>query len=58
MPTKKKPTPIRPLYGVAIKDCIKRGDTKEMKALAAQARKQVSDVKAALASLDKKIGAA
>jgi hypothetical protein len=49
--------PIRALYAVPIYDAIKRGDQKEMKALAAQARKQISEVKAALAALEKKIGA-
>jgi len=48
--------PIRALYAVPIYDAIKRGDPKEMKELAAQARKQISDVKAALAALEKKIG--
>lgn len=52
---KKKVKPIRPLYGVAIYDAIKRGDSKEMQALAAKARKEVSSVKTALASLDKKV---
>jgi hypothetical protein len=60
MPAKKttKKAPIRALYGPPIRDAIRRGDLKEMKALAAAARKQVSSVKAALASLEKKIGGA
>jgi len=56
--TKKKPTPIRPLYGVAIYDAIERGDAKEMQALAKEARKQVASVKTALAALEKKMGTA
>lgn len=55
--TSKKPVPIRPLYGVAIYDAMKRGDAKEMSALAKEGRKQVASVKSALATLEKKIGA-
>ena len=63
MPTRKstktsKKGTIRPLYGVPIYEAIQRGDTKEMKALATEARKQVSSVKKALASLEKKLGKA
>ena len=47
--------PIIALYGVPIYAAIKRGDSKEMKALAAKARKHISDVQTALAALDKKI---
>lgn len=63
MPTKapakgyKKPSPIVALYAVPIYACIKRGDIAEMKKMAAQARKHISDVTTALASLDKKITA-
>ncbi|HTG92676.1 MAG TPA: DUF1843 domain-containing protein [Pyrinomonadaceae bacterium] len=54
--TSKKPgSPIRPIYGIAIHDCMKRGNAAEMKKLAARARKHVKDVKAALAALEKKI---
>jgi hypothetical protein len=48
-------SPIRPLYAVPIYDCIKRGDPAEMKKLAAQARKHISDVTAAVAALEKKL---
>lgn len=47
--------PIRPLYAVPIYDSIKRGDSAEMKKLAAQARKHISDVKSALTALEKKL---
>lgn len=50
-----KPPVIRPLYGPPIYDAIKRGDAAEMKKLAAQARKHISEVKTALAALEKKI---
>jgi hypothetical protein len=43
------------LYGVAIRNAIARGDAQEMRQLAALARKQVSDVSAALGALEKKI---
>jgi hypothetical protein len=62
-PTKRRPAkpqklnvPIVALYAVPIYNAIKRGDAAEMKALAAQARKHVSDVSAALAALEKRIG--
>ena len=56
-PSKYKPTgPIVALYAVPIYNAIKRGDSAEMKKLAAQARKHVSDVTTALAALDKKLG--
>lgn len=48
--------PIVALYAVPIYNAIKRGDAAEMKKLAAQARKHVSDVSAALAALDKRLG--
>lgn len=58
-PAKKAPAakkaPIRALYGPPIRDAIKRGNASEMKKLAAQARKHISEVKAALAALEKKI---
>jgi len=56
MPASKKPSgPIRAIYGIAIHDCMKRGNTAEMKKLAVQARKHVKEVQAALAALEKKI---
>jgi uncharacterized protein DUF1843 len=47
-------TPIRPLYAAPIYEAIKRGDAAEMKKLAAQARKHISEVTAALTALEKK----
>lgn len=59
-PTKKasyaKPSPIRPLYAVPIREAIARDDAKEMNQLAAQARKHIAAVAAALESLEKRIG--
>jgi len=51
-PSKKPRGPIVALYAVPIYGAIKRGDPAEMRKLAAQARKHVSDVKTALASLE------
>jgi hypothetical protein len=51
----RKTSPIRALYAPPIHDAIKRGNAAEMKKLAAQARKHISQVKAALAALEKKI---
>lgn len=48
--------PIQPLYAVPIYAAAKRGDAAEMKSLAAQARKHISDLTAALSALDKKLG--
>jgi hypothetical protein len=48
---------IRALYAVPIYGAIKKGDAAEMKKLAAQARKHISEVSAALADLDKKLSA-
>jgi hypothetical protein len=48
--------PIVALYAVPIYAAIKRGNLAEMKKLAAQARKHISDVTAALAALETKIG--
>ena len=64
MPAKKAPakksakakSPIVALYAVPIHLCIKRGNLAEMKTMAAQARKHISDVSAALAALETKIG--
>jgi hypothetical protein len=47
--------PIVALYAVPIYGAIKRGDLAEMKKLAAQARKHISDVTTALAALDKQL---
>ena len=54
--TKKKATrpesgPVPP-YGDPIRKAIARGDTREMKNVAASARKWLADVQAALAQLD------
>jgi len=49
--------PIIALYAVPIYGAIKRGDAAEMKKLAAQARKHVSDVTSALADLEKRLSA-
>lgn len=48
--------PIIALYGVPIYGAIKRGNAAEMKKLAAQARKHISEVTTALAALEKKMG--
>ncbi len=45
--------PIVALYAVPIYDAIKRGEAAEMKKLATQARKHVSEVTSALAALEK-----
>lgn len=65
MPTRKAPaksakrtSPIVALYAVPIHACIRRGNLAEMRKMAAQARKHISDVTTALAALEKKIGAA
>lgn len=50
--------PIVALYAVPIYGAIKAGNAAEMKKLAAQARKHISDVTAALAALEKKMGGA
>jgi BMFP domain-containing protein YqiC len=42
---------------VPIHDCIRRGDQQEMRQMAARARKHISEVKAALAALEKKMAA-
>ncbi|MDX6612875.1 MAG: hypothetical protein QOD75_2061 [Blastocatellia bacterium] len=44
------------LYGIPIRDAIKRGDVSEMRQLAAVARRHVSDVQTALDELEKSIG--
>lgn len=45
-----------PPYGNPIREAIARGDAKEMKAVAASARKYLKDVQAALDKLDKALG--
>lgn len=67
MPTRKKATSTKkasvkkaakvesgpvPPYGEAIRGAVARGDAQEMKDVAANARKWVSDVQAALKQLD------
>lgn len=49
---------IRPLYGIVIRDCIARGNPREMRDLGAAARKHLQDVQAALAALEAQIGKA
>jgi uncharacterized protein DUF1843 len=44
-----------PPYGVPIKEAIAGGNLREMKAVAARARKHVAEVEKALATLDKSI---
>lgn len=46
---------IRPLYAVPINEAIAGGNLREMKSMAAQARKHVADVQAALAKLEQSI---
>jgi hypothetical protein len=53
----KAPVVAVPLYAVPIYAAIKSGDSKAMQKLAATAQKHISDVKTALASLEKKLGA-
>jgi Mg2+/citrate symporter len=59
MPTRKAPakrkSPIVALYAVPIHACIRRGNVAEMRKMAAQARKHVRNVTAALAVLEKKL---
>ena len=55
-PKPKTGTGIVPLYAVPIHACIRRGNVAEMRKMAAQARKHISDVTAALAALEKKLG--
>jgi hypothetical protein len=43
------------LYGIPIRDAIKRGDLAEMKQLAVLARSHVKDVQTALAALEKSL---
>jgi hypothetical protein len=45
-----------PPYGIAIKEAIAGGNAPEMRKVATAARKHLSDVKGALAKLEKAIG--
>lgn len=45
-----------PPYGVAIRDAIARGDAREMRRVAASARKWVKDMQAALDRMEKSLG--
>src|SRR5262245_43820444 len=63
--TKKKPTkkisvrrPPIALYGVPINEAAASGDLRQMKSMAAKARKHISDVSSALARLEKAIAKA
>lgn len=47
-----------PLYGRPIDDAIRSGDVAELKRVAAQGRKYLSEVRTALAALERKIGKA
>lgn len=51
----KPPYGPHPLYAVPIKEAAASGNLKDMKSMAAKARKHVSDVNAALAKLDQAI---
>lgn len=51
----KKGGPIVALYAVPIKQCAARGNLREMKSMAAKAKKHVSDVQGALAKLEQSI---
>ena len=47
--------PIVALYGVVIRNCTARGNLREMKSMAAKAKKHISDVQGALAKLEQSI---
>jgi hypothetical protein len=49
------PTGALPPYGEAIRGAVARGDSREMKNVAASTRKWLADVEAALAKLDSAI---
>ena len=53
--SKKGSGPIVPLYAAPIKHCAATGNLREMKSMAAKAKKHVSDVQAALAKLEQSI---
>ena len=55
---KYKPPIIRPLYAVPINEAAASGNLREMKSMAAKARKHVSDVQTSLAKLEKAIAKA
>ena len=44
-----------PPYGVAIRDAIARGDVREMRRVAASARKYMKDVQVALEAMEKSV---
>jgi hypothetical protein len=46
---------IHPLYAAPIKECAATGNLREMKSMAAKARKHIADVQKALASLEQSI---
>jgi hypothetical protein len=50
-----KKGPIIALYGVPIRQCAARGNLREMKAMAAKAKKHITDVQGALAKLEQSI---
>ena len=58
-PSSKSAASIRsgavPPYGIAIRDAISRGDSKEMRMLAAATRKYLKDVQSALTKLEASI---
>ena len=51
----RKKAPIIVLYGVPIRHAAARGNLREMKSMAAKARKHIADVQAALAKLEQSI---
>jgi len=50
-----KKGPIVPLYAVPIRQCTARGNLREMKSMAAKAKKHISDVQGALGKLEQSI---
>lgn len=54
----KKPSVIRPLYAVPIYESAASGNLREMKSMAAKARKHIADVQAALAKLEQSMAKA
>jgi hypothetical protein len=51
----KKGGPIVALYAVPIRHCAATGNLREMKSMAAKAKKHISDVQGALAKLEQSI---
>jgi hypothetical protein len=47
--------PIIPLYAAPIRHCTARGNLREMKSMAAKAKKHIADVQSALAKLEQSI---